>query len=91
MMSFKKQALIMTGNAVLGLISCYLYLYFWVAFSFGSSMITIEAALSMIIPLTLFGVFNAFVLSREERTEWIYAVSTYVGTILLFVIIFAMT
>ncbi|MFC0524076.1 hypothetical protein ACFFGV_10935 [Pontibacillus salicampi] len=89
-MTFKKQAAIMIGNAALGLITCYLYLFFWVSFSFSSSMLTMEALASTIIPLTIAGVYNALIIRKDEKMGWIYAVATYVGTIVLFMIIFVL-
>jgi len=88
-MSFKRQALIMIGNAVIGLFTCYLYLYFWIAFSFGGSIISIEALVSLMISLVMFGLFNAFVINEHKKVGWIYASSTYLGTIALFILIFA--
>jgi len=90
-MSFKKQALIMVGNAVIGLFTCYLYLYFWIAFSFNGSIISVKAFVSLLISLLFFGLFNTFIINDHHKAGWIYATSTYVGTIALFVLIFSIS
>ncbi|QHE52132.1 hypothetical protein [Pontibacillus sp. HMF3514] len=90
-MSFKRQALIMVGNAVIGLFTCYLYLYFWIAFSFNGSIISIEALMSLLISLLVFGVFNALVIKEHKKVGWIYAATTYIGTIALFILIFSVS
>lgn len=88
-MSFKKQALIMVGNAVIGLFTCYLYLYFWIAFSFGGPIMDEKALISLLLSLLLFGLFNAFIINDHKKAGWIYACSTFIGTIVLFVMIFS--
>ncbi|WP_154657413.1 DUF6903 family protein [Pontibacillus marinus] len=90
-MSFKRQALIMVGNALIGLFTCYLYLYFWIAFSFNGSIISIEALVSLLISLLVFGVFNALVVKEHKKVGWIYALTTYIGTIALFILIFSVS
>lgn len=87
-MSFKKQATVMIGNAVLGVFTCYLYLYFWIFVSMAAPIINLKAFLSLIISLTLFGVLNASLIGREQKMEWLYASFTYLGAIVLFVAIF---
>lgn len=79
----------MIGNAMIGLFTCYLYLYFWIAFSFGGSIISKEALVSLLISLLLFGLFNGFVINEHKKVGWIYAFSTYLGSIGLFILIFA--
>lgn len=90
-MSFKKQAILMITNAVLGLLTCYLYLYFWIMFSFVSTIFSMKALLGALIPLALFGLFNFFLIKNNKKQGWIYASITYVSTILLFIAVFALT
>ncbi|MCD5322622.1 hypothetical protein LQ226_02610 [Pontibacillus sp. HN14] len=87
-MSFKKQATVMSSNAVLGVFTCYLYLYFWIFLSMAAPIFNIKALLSLIISLTLFGVLNVLLIGRGQKREWLYAFLTYFGAIALFVGIF---
>lgn len=79
----------MIGNAVLGLLTCYFYLYFWIMFSFASTIFSFKALIGVIVPLTLVGIFNGFIINDHYKQGWITGLATYVGTIVLFIVVFA--
>ncbi|KGX93331.1 hypothetical protein N781_12545 [Pontibacillus halophilus JSM 076056 = DSM 19796] len=86
-MSFKRQSIILAGNAVLGLLTCYLYLYFWLLFSFGESFLNVKAASSLIIAVVVMVAFNFVAIPKQSR-YWIQAIATFIGTIIVFILFF---
>ncbi|WP_153727405.1 hypothetical protein [Salinibacillus xinjiangensis] len=89
-MKISKWAWLIIGNAALGLFTCYLYIYLWVLFEMGQSesILSWKASASFLIGIFIFGIWNYFMIRRHSKKYWGQGLFTYVGTILLFVLLF---
>ncbi|WP_343840974.1 hypothetical protein [Salinibacillus aidingensis] len=89
-MKISKWAWLMIGNAALGLITCYLYILFWVAFSMGDTetILSWKASTSFLTGVLLFAVWNYFMIRNHDRKYWGHSAFTYLATILLFILLF---
>ncbi|ARI77542.1 hypothetical protein HM131_12115 [Halobacillus mangrovi] len=83
-MKSKKHSFFILMNASLGLLTCFVYLYTWVAFSFMESMWSWEPLLSLVGSLTLFILWNVYMLRNERNRYWAQAVFSYLGSIAIF-------
>ncbi|ASF39340.1 hypothetical protein CEH05_09470 [Halobacillus halophilus] len=80
----RKHSFFILMNASLGLLTCFVYLYTWVAFSFMESMFSWQPLLSLAGSITLFILWNMYMLKRERNRYWAQAIFSYVGSIVIF-------
>ncbi|WP_231622326.1 hypothetical protein [Halobacillus karajensis] len=83
-MKSKKHSFFILMNASLGLLTCFVYLYTWVAFAFMESMWTLEPLVSLVASLGLFVMWNIYMLKRESKRYWAQAVFSYLASIAVF-------
>ncbi|MBN8234380.1 hypothetical protein JF544_03930 [Halobacillus kuroshimensis] len=83
-MKSNKHSFFILMNASLGLLTCFVYLYTWVAFSFMESMLSWEPLLSLAGSLTIFILWNMYMLKKEAKRYWAQAVFSYVASIAVF-------
>lgn len=90
-MSKIKQMLFYLGNAVIGIVSCYVYLYLWMVFSWSDQFrfISIETFISLFFNFSIFLAFNYLLLRKETTTKnhWWYALAVMAVSIAAFVLI----
>ncbi|WP_241657132.1 hypothetical protein [Halobacillus salinus] len=83
-MKSKKHSFFLLMNASLGLLTCFIYLYTWVAFAFMESMWSFEPLLSLVGSITLFILWNVYILKNERKKYWAQAIFSYLASIAVF-------
>ncbi|MFD1018113.1 hypothetical protein [Thalassobacillus hwangdonensis] len=84
-MNSRKHSLFVFINALLGLVTCFGFLYTWLAFAFMESLLSLPTVLSLLISVLLFIGWNVFMLRNERKKYWIQALFSYVATIGVFI------
>ncbi|MBM7552820.1 hypothetical protein [Thalassobacillus pellis] len=84
-MKSRKHSLFIVVNAILGVASCFGYLYTWLTFSFMDSMLAFPPVIAFIVFLGVFYVWNKWMLRKERKKYWLQAVFSYIATILVFI------
>ncbi|TCT26836.1 hypothetical protein EDD68_101189 [Melghiribacillus thermohalophilus] len=89
-MQVSKWAWIAIGNTALGIFTCYLYIYLWVVLEMeqGESILSWKAALSLIVGIIVFFIWNYFMLRKEVKKYWYHSIGFYFGTLLIFILFF---
>ncbi|MGV2619981.1 hypothetical protein QRD89_08650 [Halobacillus sp. ACCC02827] len=71
-------------NAALGILTCFIYLYSWVALTFLESMPVLEPVFSLTLSMLVFFLWNFVMLKRERKRYWAQAVFSYFGSVAFF-------
>jgi ACR3 family arsenite efflux pump ArsB len=76
------------GNILIGIISCYSYLYFWMLFSWGEpfKFFSLETLISICISIIIFLGYNYLLLRKESSSKKYWWIS--LGLVLLSIIVF---
>ncbi|MFG6118182.1 MULTISPECIES: hypothetical protein [Thalassobacillus] len=84
-MKSRKHSMFILTNAILGLITCFGYLYVWFTYSFMESMWSWPPVLTLVAGVGVFFLWNKWLLRREKNRYWLQAVFSYGATILVFI------
>ncbi|MFG6115189.1 hypothetical protein ACGTN9_08360 [Halobacillus sp. MO56] len=84
-MKSRKHSFFILSNAILGLITCFSYLYVWFTFAFMESMLSWQPLVTLGFAMVVFFLWNKWLLRRERRKYWLQAVFSYGATIVVFI------